>query len=66
MFSLTKIFLNSGADFKDFLLGTSMGSQPQKHKVFKILFSLLALVEASLLIILVKKSYRFPAEITEL
>jgi hypothetical protein len=43
-----------------------MGSQPQKHKVFKILFPLLALVEASLLIILVKKSYRFPAEITEL
>ena len=35
--------------------GTSMGSQPQKHKVFKKLFLIIGFVELFLVIILVKK-----------
>jgi hypothetical protein len=45
-------------------MGTSMGSQPQKTQGFQKKFSPIS--SCRVLIILVKKSYRLPAETAEL
>jgi hypothetical protein len=38
-------------------MGGSMGSQPQKHKVFKIFFFIAGFVELLMLIIFIKKFF---------
>jgi hypothetical protein len=65
--SFLLFFINGETFFKiniemkfRFLLGTSIGSQPQKTQDIQIFFLILGFVELSLLIILVKKSSRFP------